>query len=106
MRPDVERILGKPSAERNNWSIYDSEAETISGAVFKWASLRFGGANSEWKVSKGTVISITVAPRTIIPEVALRITENEYQKQGDPPQIKSRGICKYGERGINQHSKW
>lgn len=86
-KPDVERILGKPSAERNNWSIYHGEDETISLQFSNGLPCGSGGANSEWKVPKGTVISITVAPKKIIPAAALRIPENKYKKRGDPHKL-------------------
>jgi hypothetical protein len=82
-RSDVERIFGKPSKTSHQWSTYQTDTEAVS--VLYSNGLPCGsGSNSEWQVPKGTVVSITVALKTIVLFSALTVDESKFQKTSDP----------------------
>jgi len=84
---DVERILGTPSDSSNNWSIYQTKDEAIS--ILYSNGLPCGaGANSDWQVAKGIVVSITVAPKKLILFSTLNLDESKFQKLTDSYHLK------------------
>ena len=85
-RSDVERILGRSNDTRQHWTTYQTDTKAIS--VLYANGLPCGrGSNSEWKLPKGTVISITVAPKTILLLSDLHIDESKYRKLSDPHKL-------------------
>jgi hypothetical protein len=82
-RLEVEHVLGKPSNTSHHWSIYQTGAETVSILYSNGLPCQTG-ANSEWRVPKGTVVSITVALKTIVLFSALTVDESKFQKRNDP----------------------
>ena len=87
-RADVERVLGPPTSTSNNWSTYHSSEETVS--IFYSNGLPCGrGANSDWQLPQGIVVSITVAPRTIVLFSELNVDESKFQKLKDAHRVGS-----------------
>lgn len=81
-RSDVERILGKPSRTSHHWSTYQTDSEAVSILYSNGLPCR-SGANSEWRVPGGKVVSITVAPKTIVLFSALNLDMSKFQKLTD-----------------------
>lgn len=95
-KSDVERVLGKPSQTSNHWSTYQTKTEAVS--VLYSNGLPCGsGANSEWQVPKGTVVSITVALKSIVLFSALNVDESKFQKRKDPHMLNAIEYLDMGE---------
>jgi hypothetical protein len=91
-RPDVERILGKaddPSKEHS--LVYKTEKEVV---IIDYADglLCKAGSSTAWRVPRGTVVSITVSPRTPLPLSELHIDEKRYTKTLD---LKRSDVVRY-----------
>lgn len=85
-KSDVERVLGKARRVANHWATYETDTEAIS--ILYSNGLPCGaGANSEWRASEGLVISITVAPKTIVAFSSLSLDESKYKKRFDPHRL-------------------
>jgi hypothetical protein len=82
-RSDVERVLGKPTHIANYWARYRTDAEVIS-ILYSNGQPCGRGLNSEWNVPEWRVISITVAPRSIVLFSSLNIDTSKYRKVFDP----------------------
>jgi hypothetical protein len=85
-RTDVERLFGRSADGRGAWAIYQTEEEGIS-ILFASGPPCGSNAENEWRVPKGTVISISISPKTIILFSKLNIDESKYQKLADPHQL-------------------
>ena len=85
-RPDVERLLGKPVLSSNDSATYYTDVEAVS-IRYSNGTPCGTSANSEWNVPAGRVISITVAPKTIIQFSSLNLDESKYRKSSDPHRL-------------------
>lgn len=83
---DVEVILGKPSNTSHYWSTYQTETEAVSILYSNGLSCR-SGANSHWRVPTGTVVSITVAPKSIIRFSTLGLNQSSFRIIKDPHKL-------------------
>ena len=82
-RSEVERVLGNPVRFSNYWGTYYTQTESIS--ILYSNGLQCGaGANSDWNVPEGRVITIMVSPKEIVPITSLKFDESKYQKSTDP----------------------
>jgi hypothetical protein len=85
----VEKVLGKPSTISHNWAVYQTPKEAIS-ILYSNGLDCLKGANSQWKVPRGTVISITVAPKEIILFSTLKVDMSVYQVLADTHKLNHR----------------
>lgn len=85
-RANVERLFGRSADGRGSWAVYQTEEEGIS-ILFASGPPCGSNAENEWRVPKGTVISISISPKTIILLSKLNIDESKYQKLKDPHQL-------------------
>lgn len=91
-RPDVERLLGKaddPSKEHS--LVYKTEKEVVIVDYADGLSCK-AGSSSGWRVPRGTVVDITVSPRTPLPLSELNIDEDRYRKTSD---LKRSDVVRY-----------
>lgn len=89
-RPDVERLLGKaddPSKEHS--LVYKTEKEVV---IVDYAGGLSCKAGAVWRVPRGTVVSITVSPRTPLPLSELHIDKDRYTKTFD---LKLTDVARY-----------
>lgn len=82
-RADVERLLGQaddPSKEHS--LVYKTEKEVVIIDYADGLSCK-AGSSAVWRVPRGTVVSITVSPRTPLPLAELHIDKDKYRKRLD-----------------------
>lgn len=82
-RADVEAILGTSSDTKHDWTTYQTEEAAISIRYARGLPCQ-STSNSKWRVSEGIVLSITVAPKTIIRFSDLNIDTRRYERVPDP----------------------
>ena len=77
-RADVDRLLG-PSKEpaKNHVSIHETEREVVL-VEYSTGEPCCGGVN-RWKVPRGTVLSVSVAPRAKVRFSELHLDESQYR---------------------------
>jgi len=75
-RADVERVLGAPTEPRG--SVYKTETENVS--IWYADEPCRKGVSELWNVPRGTVLSITVYPKTKPSVADLRLDESKYKK--------------------------
>lgn len=85
-KSEVDRVLGPPIKVANHWATYKTEVETVS-ILYSNGHPCGPNANSEWNVSEWTVVSITVAPTTIVRFSTLKIDESKYRLRLDPERL-------------------
>jgi hypothetical protein len=85
-RAEVERILGRSPDASGSWAIYQTEKEAIS-ILFASGPPCGTNAENEWRVPRGTVISITVSPKTVVLLTTLNIDESKFEKFRDPHKL-------------------
>jgi len=85
-RADVERIFGESANGSGSWAVYQTEGEGIS-ILFASGPPCGSNAENEWRVPKGTVISISISPKTIVLFSTLKVDKSKYQKLKDPHQL-------------------
>jgi hypothetical protein len=85
-RPEVERLLGRPVLSSTDSATYYTDDEAVS---IRYSNGRpcERSAVSEWNVTAGRVISITVVPKTIIQFSSLNLDESKYRKSSDPHRV-------------------
>lgn len=82
-RADVERLLGPPDDPSKEHSlVYKTEKEVVIIDYADGLSCKSGNS-TEWRVPRGTVVSITISPRTLLPLSELHIEESRYRKTFD-----------------------
>jgi hypothetical protein len=78
-RADVERLLGPAKEPAKNYvSIHETEREVVL-IEYSTGEPCSGGVN-KWRVQRGTVLSIRVAPRAQIRFSELHIDESQYKE--------------------------
>ncbi len=85
-RADVERLFGGSADGRGSWAVYQTEEEGIS-ILFASGPPCGSNAENEWRVPKGTVISITISPKIRVLLSTLNLDESKYRKLKDPHQL-------------------
>src|SRR5262245_14315799 len=83
---DVEQVLGKPSVVNHYWSTYQIDKEAVSILYSNGLSCQ-SAANSQWQVPAGTVISITVAPKSIIRFSMIGLNQSSFRVIKDPHKL-------------------
>jgi hypothetical protein len=79
-RADVERVLGKPRANRIDWAAYDFETEEVSIEYSKGpCSVEF----SPWNVPLGTVLSVWVTPMLDLKVSDLDLNSRNFRRTRD-----------------------
>lgn len=82
-RADVERLLGQADDPGKEHSlVYKTEKEVVIIDYADGLSCKAGNS-AIWRVPRGTVVSITVSPRTPLPLSELHIDEDKYRKTLD-----------------------
>jgi hypothetical protein len=77
-RADVERLLGPPADSSNEYiSVYHLENEVV---IFHYEGNRPCKSPGGWQVPRGTVVSITVTPKTKLRLSDLQVDESRYKK--------------------------
>lgn len=82
-RADVELLFGRSSIVDGSWAVYQTKEEAIS-VLFASGPPCGSNADNEWRVPRGTVISMTISPKTRVLLSTLNIDESKYQKIHDP----------------------
>lgn len=78
-REDVRRLLGSPAElGQRSYDLYDLANEVA------YISYSSGPCNGRWNVPRGTVISVSVAPKTELLVADLRLDEGGYKRRTDP----------------------
>ncbi|HEX8920411.1 MAG TPA: hypothetical protein VF766_02965 [Pyrinomonadaceae bacterium] len=91
-RADVERLLGPP--EQGSSNVYQTASERISVSYSERA------CDYGWQVPAGTVISLSVYPKTPPPFAGLKLDERNFVKRTDP-HIESLQYYVNQDAGIN-----
>lgn len=79
-RADVERLLGPPEEpEKKHVSVHKLENEVVS-IIYAAGPPCGKGMESGWQVPAGTVVDITVAPRTAMQLSDLKLDESKYKR--------------------------
>ncbi len=82
-RADVERLLGAPEEpDTKHVSVHKLENEVVS-IIYATGPPCGKDAPSGWQVPRGTVVHITVAPRTAMRLADLKLDESKYKRMGD-----------------------
>jgi hypothetical protein len=77
-RAEVERLLGPPADSSNEYtSIYKLEKEVV---VIDYESDHSCKSPGGWQVPRGTVVSITVTPKTRLRFSDLQVDESKYKR--------------------------
>lgn len=87
-RVDVERLLGPSSTSGQHASTHETDSEVIT-IIYASGSPCGGNATNSWKVPLGTVIDITVSPKTEVRFSSLNIDLQRYKKTED---LKLKGL--------------
>lgn len=81
-RADVERLLGAPAEPaKQHASFYDLENEVVT-IIYAAGPPCGSGAPSIWQVPRGTVVSVTVAPKKALRLSELRLDLSKYKRTG------------------------
>lgn len=81
-RADVERLLGPPEEpDKQHVSDYKLENEVVS-IIYATGAPCGEGMESGWQVPRGTVVDITVAPRTAMRLAELKLDKSKYKRMG------------------------
>jgi hypothetical protein len=77
-RADVERLLGRPKEPMKDYvSIHETEREVVL-VEYSTGEPCSGGVN-QWRVQRGTVLSISVAPKTEVRFADLQLDISKYK---------------------------
>lgn len=79
MRADVERVLGAPTEPRG--SVYKTQTENVS--IWYADEPCKKGVSELWNVPRGTVLSITIYPKTKPCVADLRLDESKYKREAN-----------------------